>query len=394
VLNCDDANLQQDNSLHEATNTANADTKQRISAILPLSSRIQQPQGQHLSSNERNDALFNTLARPGAVWPWWAKAEAAEIILKRWPSHWLDSMRFGDLRCAIDTPPPSPCQNQTSAVAAAGNARPRRAAAVAPLRAKKKGFSGDAQAAGVKVNSRGKISSRPGPPSRKQQQQQQLDQAATLEQQQSPSSPRSAAATSTTTTSSSSPAAPAAATTSYSPTAPTATETPQAVIDRMAKRVAGFAVAPVVAGVGSLGVFWYLKVIAKVDYPIWMAYVGSSLMFGGGLLGITVSGVIAGGGAGVGSVSGRPEPRSVEARWLLPGSRPLLPSRANRCITYLRLSTNQPNQHPTDQQPTHHLTHRQYGILSTSWDPRREGSFWGWTEVQANIAVLMDKGKR
>lgn len=28
-----------------------------------------------------------------------------------------------------------------------------------------------------------------------------------------------------------------------------------------------------------------------------------------------------------------------------------------------------------------------YGILSTSWDPRREGSALGWTELQVGCAV-------
>ncbi|KIZ07329.1 hypothetical protein MNEG_0616, partial [Monoraphidium neglectum] len=76
----------------------------------------------------------------------------------------------------------------------------------------------------------------------------------------------------------------------------------------MAKRVVSFVAAPVVGGVVALGAFWYLKVVAKVEYPLWLAYLGSTLMFGGGLLGIT------------------------------------------------------------------------YGILSTSWDPRREGTALGWTE--------------
>jgi hypothetical protein len=35
-----------------------------------------------------------------------------------------------------------------------------------------------------------------------------------------------------------------------------------------------------------------------------------------------------------------------------------------------------------------------YGILSSSWDPRREGSFWGWTEFRANLAILLNKDKQ
>lgn len=32
-----------------------------------------------------------------------------------------------------------------------------------------------------------------------------------------------------------------------------------------------------------------------------------------------------------------------------------------------------------------------YGIMSTSWDPTREGGVWGWTEFQANLAIVMKK---
>lgn len=103
--------------------------------------------------------------------------------------------------------------------------------------------------------------------------------------------------------------------------APAPTSTPQAVVDRMGRRVLSFMAVPMAGGVAALGAFWYLKIIAKVEYPLWLAYLGSSLLFGGGLLGIT------------------------------------------------------------------------YGILSTSWDPRREGSALGWTELQANVALLLDKDK-
>jgi hypothetical protein len=173
----------------------------------------------------------------------------------------------------------------------------RRSLTVAVAAAKQKGgFAGNAQAAGLKVNSRGKVASRPGPPSRKQQRQmmeeqvqqqqmapqadagpvpqpaalqQQQQQPAPLQQQQWPSAPAAPAA-----------AAPAAASMPVS--------TPQAVTDRMARRVAGFTAVPLVAGLGSLAAFWYLKVIAKVEYPMWAAYLGSTLLFGGSLAGITV----------------------------------------------------------------------------------------------------------
>lgn len=215
-------------------------------------------------------------------------------------------------------------------------ASPRRAVVLAAK--KGGGFSAEGKPAGLKVNSRGKVSSRPGPPSRKEMQQQQMMQQQMMQQQQQQQSGGGGAAQATTTASSSSAASAPAATASTSgraaaaapanaaaaqaAAAANATSTPQPVIDRMARRVAGFAIVPLVGGVASLGVFWYLKVVQKVEYPMWLAYLGSSLLFGGGLLGIT------------------------------------------------------------------------YGILSTSWDPRREGSFWGWTEVQANIALLMERGKK
>lgn len=34
-----------------------------------------------------------------------------------------------------------------------------------------------------------------------------------------------------------------------------------------------------------------------------------------------------------------------------------------------------------------------YGILSTSWDPKRDGSALGWTELQANLPILLNRNK-
>lgn len=34
-----------------------------------------------------------------------------------------------------------------------------------------------------------------------------------------------------------------------------------------------------------------------------------------------------------------------------------------------------------------------YGILSTSWDQRREGSFWGTDEFKANLPIVMERFK-
>lgn len=35
-----------------------------------------------------------------------------------------------------------------------------------------------------------------------------------------------------------------------------------------------------------------------------------------------------------------------------------------------------------------------YGIMSASWDVRREGSLLGWTEFQANVPLLLDRFRR
>jgi hypothetical protein len=35
-----------------------------------------------------------------------------------------------------------------------------------------------------------------------------------------------------------------------------------------------------------------------------------------------------------------------------------------------------------------------YGIVSTSWEPRREGSFLGWTEFQANLPLVLERFRR
>jgi hypothetical protein len=35
-----------------------------------------------------------------------------------------------------------------------------------------------------------------------------------------------------------------------------------------------------------------------------------------------------------------------------------------------------------------------YGIVSASWDPRREGSLLGIDELRANLPILLDRFKR
>ncbi|KAF6265608.1 hypothetical protein COO60DRAFT_1477421 [Scenedesmus sp. NREL 46B-D3] len=177
---------------------------------------------------------------------------------------------------------------------------------------------------GVKVNKRGKVSSRPGPGSKSMEEAQQLlaqqqqgmspaDVTAQLEQQQQRPQAQQ-------------PQQPAAAAAAPPPPQQQAgrqavAETPQVVVDRMFKRVLTFAGLPVLLGVVLFPVFWYLKVVQKLEYPLWVVYVTQATMFGGGLLGIT------------------------------------------------------------------------YGILSTSWDPRREGTALGWQEIKANLPILLNRNK-
>jgi hypothetical protein len=33
-------------------------------------------------------------------------------------------------------------------------------------------------------------------------------------------------------------------------------------------------------------------------------------------------------------------------------------------------------------------------LAAASWEPRREGSFLGWTEFQANVPLLLERFKR
>ena len=35
-----------------------------------------------------------------------------------------------------------------------------------------------------------------------------------------------------------------------------------------------------------------------------------------------------------------------------------------------------------------------YGIISSSWEPGREGSFWGWTEAKGNLPLLLNRNKK
>ncbi|GLC52389.1 hypothetical protein PLESTB_000623700 [Pleodorina starrii] len=99
-------------------------------------------------------------------------------------------------------------------------------------------------------------------------------------------------------------------------------ETPQVVVDRMFRRILICTGLPVFTGMALFPLFYWLRVVQDIEYPLWIVYVAQVLTFGGGLLGIT------------------------------------------------------------------------YGALSSSWDPSREGSALGWTELQANLAILLNRNKQ
>ncbi|PSC76318.1 hypothetical protein C2E20_0864 [Micractinium conductrix] len=205
-------------------------------------------------------------------------------------------------------------------VAPAGGGGRQRAATVR-VAAQDKGFSGGAGQKlpkQVKKSKRGKVASRPSPKlTLEQLQAEQAQYEAAQRQEQRPAAGAAAAAAD-------SDAEDAAPTTSgnrnveYGSTA----AVPEVVTDRMLKRVILFMGTPVFGGIMLFPFFYWLKIKQEIDLPNWVAYVSSSLTFGGGLLGIS------------------------------------------------------------------------YGIMSASWDPRREGSLLGWTEFQANVPLLMDRFKR
>jgi hypothetical protein len=213
----------------------------------------------------------------------------------------------------------------TTAAAAPAPCRPappRRAAAVRARAASQS-----------KVNKRGKVASRPGPQSSgskqarderlaRRLQQDDNNYAGGVEDDASPSAAPLAADAAPVDPSldagaaaASSPAAPSPASSSSVPSS-----TPQVVVDRMFRRIIVSAGVPVLLGLAMLPVFYYARVVAKLEWlPPWLVYVASGGAFGGGLLGIT------------------------------------------------------------------------YGILSTSWEPRREGSALGFDEFKANVALLASR---
>ncbi|KAL4425387.1 hypothetical protein ABPG75_009403 [Micractinium tetrahymenae] len=218
--------------------------------------------------------------------------------------------------------------------AAAGSRRPRAAVLVA---AQQKGFSGGAgqkMPKQVKKSKRGKVASRPSP--KLTLEQLQAEQAAyedaLRQQQQQPGAGASSAAAAAGAAgdeddgavSYGGGAAPSSGGGGGSRTVEygSAAAVPEAVTNRMLRRVILFMGAPVFTGILLFPFFYWLKVKQDVDLPSWVPYLASSLTFGGGLLGIS------------------------------------------------------------------------YGIMSASWDPRREGSLLGWTEFQANVPLLLDRFRR
>jgi hypothetical protein len=130
-----------------------------------------------------------------------------------------------------------------------------------------------------------------------------------------------------------------------------------------------------------------LQVKQEVDLPFWVPYLASSLTFGGGLLGISY-GIMSGGWAGSwvagrcweGKVHGRPGP----VMGLAVGCRD--PASASRCLLpFLLRSHLTPCPAPACPAPP---------PSAASWEPRREGSFLGWTEFQANVPLLLERFKR
>jgi len=93
---------------------------------------------------------------------------------------------------------------------------------------------------------------------------------------------------------------------------------PEAVTNRMLKRIFIFAGTPVVLGMLLFPLFYYIKKVEGIDLPVWAVYIVQTTIFGGGLLGIS------------------------------------------------------------------------YGIISTSFDENREGSFLGWNEFKANLPQVLN----
>lgn len=94
---------------------------------------------------------------------------------------------------------------------------------------------------------------------------------------------------------------------------------PEVVTNRMLKRIALTVGLPLFLGLLLFPLFYYLKVVSRVDVPEWLPLVVSMVTFGTAGAGIT------------------------------------------------------------------------YGVVSSSWDPDREGSWLGWKEAQVNWPLIWDK---
>ncbi|GFR51829.1 hypothetical protein Agub_g14292, partial [Astrephomene gubernaculifera] len=72
-----------------------------------------------------------------------------------------------------------------------------------------------------------------------------------------------------------------------SPRARVARETPQVVVDRIFRRILVCSGLPVFTGMALFPVFYWLRVVQDIEYPLWIVYIAQLLTFGGGLAGIT-----------------------------------------------------------------------------------------------------------
>jgi hypothetical protein len=97
---------------------------------------------------------------------------------------------------------------------------------------------------------------------------------------------------------------------------------PEQITDRMLRRMLMFSIGPVFLGFTLFPLFYYLKKVQDIDVPVWAVYIVQTIIFGGGLLGIS------------------------------------------------------------------------YGIISSSFDQRREGSLLGWNEFKTNLPQVLDRFRK
>jgi Photosynthesis affected mutant 68 len=97
---------------------------------------------------------------------------------------------------------------------------------------------------------------------------------------------------------------------------------PEQITDRMLRRMLMFSIGPVFLGFTLFPLFYYLKKVQDIDVPVWAVYIVQTIIFGGGLLGIS------------------------------------------------------------------------YGIISSSFDQRREGSLLGWNEFKTNLPLVLDRFRK